>query len=169
MSLLTLRRRSFCRLWYYWSLHSLSSFLLLVQHHRYCSCNIFQCYLSSHSCNIFQCYLSSRSFCISLILPQPHFNFLVAYLKDLFMGQLFSTCILHHLVISSPSNLSITISMPTTFNSLSLSCQKTFITAVTQLQDTISDISSWMTSNLLSQTLLKLNSCLLVFLNKYPK
>ena len=42
--------------------------------------------------------------------------------------------------------------------------RKTFTTAITQLQNTISDISSWMTVDLLS-THLKQNLCSLVFLN----
>ena len=41
---------------------------------------------------------------------------------------------------------------------------KNFTTAITQLQDTISDISSWMTANLLSLNPSKRN-----FLNKYLK
>ena len=45
---------------------------------------------------------------------------------------------------------------------------KTFTTAITQLQDTIFDISFWMTANLLS-THLKRNLCSLIFLNKYLK
>ena len=44
---------------------------------------------------------------------------------------------------------------------------KTFTTAITQLQDTISDISSWMIANLLSLNPSKQNFCSLVFLNKY--
>ena len=46
---------------------------------------------------------------------------------------------------------------------------KTFTTALTQLQDTISEISSCMTANLLSLNHLKRNVCSLVFLNKYLK
>ena len=57
-----------------------------------------------------------------------------------------------------------------TTNSYLFFAPKTFITAVNQLQDTIFDISSWMTTNLLYiSTHLKLNLCSLVFLNKYMK
>ena len=46
---------------------------------------------------------------------------------------------------------------------------KTFTTAITQLQDTISDMSSWMTTNLLSLNTSKTELCSLVCLNNYLK
>ena len=90
---------------------------------------------------LFQSYLLSCSFCI---LPHLTFHLLMAYHKDPFLDQFFSKCILHPLVLSSPHGLSISTSMLTILNSITFT-PKTFITAVTRLQNTITDISSWMT------------------------
>ena len=98
-------------------------------------------------------------FCIpSLYLPCGHvlgsilFNMYTTALRTLISSRLLN----HHLYADDTQ---IFISF----------APKIFTTAITQLQDTISDISSWMTVNLLSLNPCKQNLCSLVFLNKYLK
>ena len=73
----------------------------------------------------------------------------MAYHKALSLALSFSTCIqnLSTLILSRSLNHHLYANYTQLFISF---VPKTFITAVSQLQDTISDISSWMTSNLLS-------------------
>ena len=100
----------------------------------------------------FQSYLSSCSVCIlaSGSISYP-FHLRVVYLKDPFSDQFFSTCNdtpLSSLISSQYLNHHLSADDSQLFISFTT---KSFLTAVNQLQDTISDISSWMTSNILSK------------------
>ena len=74
----------------------------------------------------------------------------MAYPKALSLALSFSTCTPHLSALSShPWSLNHHLYADDTEIFISFA-PKTFTTTITQLQDTISDISSWMTANLLS-------------------
>ena len=85
---------------------------------------------------------------LPLVLHHHPIHFPVAYLKALSLALSFSTCTPH---LSALSSRSLNHHLYADDTQLFISfAPKTYTTAITQLQDTISDISSWMTANLIS-------------------
>ena len=135
-SLLPLPSRPFCCLWHHRSLNFPPSSLILV---RYCRLRPYmvRTYLTSRSFSVLASGFASPPYPLSCGVPQG-------------CPWPYPFQQVHH--TSQHSHLLLVIkSSPLCWWHLYLSfASKTFTTAITQLQDTISDISSWMTANLLS-------------------
>ena len=137
-SLQLLPARPFCRLWHHRSLNSPSSSLILVRYCRLCP------YMVRNLLNISLLLCSCLWFRITSLSPScgvPQGSVLGPILFNMFTTPLntpISSWSLNHHLYADDTQIFISFA------------PKPFSIAITQLQDTISDILSWMTANLLS-------------------
>jgi len=141
--------------WYHWSFYSYSPSILLVWFKWHCS--LLAPLIIYHLVIVLA---------ISRNIYQIHFHLIKVFHKALVFFSLSTPLHLAHLYLIHMSNI---ISMPMTLNSLSLFLPLTSLSTslISRLPSTMYQLGCQQTSCLSIN--LKLNSCLLVFLNSFPK